>query len=46
VDALAQNGDEGRSVAAIRLGEVRSNLRSGDFRMGQPTAVNLRYPCF
>ncbi len=33
VDALALKGDEGRSVAAIRFGEVPSNLRSGDVRM-------------
>ncbi len=33
VDALALKGDEGRSVAAICVGEVPSNLRSGDFRM-------------
>ena len=26
VDALALNGDEGRGVAAIRFGEVPSNL--------------------
>ncbi len=26
VDALAQNGDEGRSMAAISFGEVPSNL--------------------
>ena len=26
VDALARRGDEGRSVAAIRFGEVPSNL--------------------
>ena len=26
-------GDEGRGVAAIRFGEVPSNLRSGDVRM-------------
>ena len=34
VDALTEEGDEGRSLAAIRFGEVPSNLRSGDFRMG------------
>jgi len=28
-------------VAAISLGEVLSNLRSGDFRMGKPLRVNL-----
>ena len=33
VDALALKGDEGRGVAAIRSGEVPSNLRSGDLRM-------------
>ena len=36
VDALTLEGDEGRGVAAISLGEVLSNLRSGDFRMGKP----------
>lgn len=34
VDALTLNGEEGRSIAAISFGEVQSNLRSGDFRMG------------
>ena len=33
VDALALKGDEGRGVAAIRFGEVPSNLRSEDVRM-------------
>ena len=33
MDALAVIGDEGRGVAAIRFGEVPSNLRSGDVRM-------------
>ncbi len=37
VDALALKGDEGRGVAAIRFGEVPSNLRSGDVRMGKPS---------
>lgn len=36
VDALAKRGEEGRSVAAISFGEVPSNLRSGNFRMGKP----------
>ena len=40
VDALTLKGDEGRGIAAIRFGEVLSNLRSGDFRMGQPYMVN------
>ena len=43
VDALALNSDEGRSVAAIRFGEARSNLWSGDVRMGKPNWVNLNY---
>ena len=30
-------GDEGRGVAAIRFGEVPSNLRSGDVRMRKLT---------
>ena len=43
VDALALKGDEGRGVAAIRFGEVPSNLRSGDVRMGKPRrAKSLR----
>ena len=46
VDALTLEGDEGRGVAAISLGEVPSNLRSGDFRMGKPCAVNQRNQCF
>ena len=33
VDALGLKGDEGRGVAAIRFGEVPSNLQSGDVRM-------------
>ena len=41
MDALTEEGDEGRSLAAIRFGEVPSNLRSGDFRIGQPSRVNL-----
>jgi len=40
VDALTSKGDEGRGVAAIRPGEVRSNRRSGDLRMGEPFRVN------
>lgn len=43
VDALALKSDEGRSVAAISFGEVRSNLWSGDLRMGKPNWVNLNY---
>ena len=31
------SGDEGRGVAAIRSGEVPSNLRSGDVRMRKLT---------
>ena len=41
VAALTEEGDEGRSLAAIRFGEVPSNLRSGDFRMGKPHRVTL-----
>lgn len=41
VDALALKGDEGRGVAAISFGEVSSNLRSEDLRMGKPHRVNL-----
>ena len=40
VDALTEEGDEGRGVAAICFGEVPSNLRSGDLRMGQPYQAN------
>ncbi len=35
-DTLTLRGDEGRGVTAIRSGEVSSNLRSGDVRMGKP----------
>ncbi len=42
MDALTKNGDEGRSVTAISFGEVCSNLRSGDFRMGKPISTNNR----
>ena len=41
VDALTEEGDEGRGVAAICFGEVLNNLRSGDLRMGKPCQVNL-----
>ena len=41
VDALTEEGDEGRGLAAISFGEVLNNLRSGDFRMGQPYQANL-----
>ena len=44
VDALTSNGEEGRDVAAICLGEVRSNLRSGNFRMGEPRRVTRGDP--
>jgi len=40
VDALASCGDEGRGVAAKSFGEVLSNLRSGDVRMGKPSVAN------
>ena len=39
-DALALKSDEGRSIAAISVGEVQSNLWSDDFRMGKPYQVN------
>ncbi len=42
-DALTSRSDEGRGMAAISFGELPSKLRSGDFRMGEPTAVNPRY---
>ena len=44
VDALTLKGDEGRGLAAIHFGEVPSNLRSEDFRMGQPYRVTLDNP--
>ena len=40
VDALARKSDEGRGVAAIRFGEVPSNLWSEDVRMGKPHMMN------
>ncbi len=43
VDALTQDGDEGRGVAAISFGEVPSNPWSEDFRMGKPNRVNRDY---
>ena len=43
-DALTLEDDEGRGVAAISFGEVPSNLRSGDLRMGKPNCVNRNYP--
>ena len=36
MDALTRTSDEGRSMVAIRFGEVPSNLRSGDVLMGKP----------
>jgi hypothetical protein len=39
VDALTLEGEEGRGVTAISLGEVCSNLRSVDIRMGKPNMV-------
>ena len=41
VDALTEKSDEGRGVATICFGEVLSNLRSGDLRMGKPCRVKL-----
>ena len=41
VDALARRGDEGRSLAAIRYGEVPNNRQSVDFRMGKPSNFEL-----
>ena len=41
---MIRMADEGRGVAAISLGEALSNLRSEDFRMGQPNVVNRRCP--
>ena len=43
VDALTLKGDEGRGLAAISFGEVPSNLRSEDVRMGQPPSPNFGY---
>lgn len=42
---MTRKGDEGRGMAAISYGEVPNNLRSVDFRMGEPNKVtpyNLR----
>jgi len=36
VDVLAPEGDEGRGQTAISHGELSNELRSVDFRMGQP----------
>jgi len=38
-DALGPRSDEGRGVPAISLGEVATNLWSGDLRMGKPSTV-------
>jgi len=43
VDALTQNGDERRSMAAISFGEVPSNLRSGNLWMGKPSNISQRW---
>ena len=48
-DALTEEGDEGRGLAAISVGEMPNNLRSDDFRMGKPPRANhedvLRTEC-
>ena len=44
VDALGYEGDEGRGVPAKSLGEVVSNLRSGDVRMGKPSTAKAVLP--
>ena len=41
MDALTEEGDEGRGLAAISFGELPSKLRSGGFRMGQPYRMNF-----
>ena len=41
MDALTEEGDEGRGLAAISFGELPSKLRPGDFRMGQPYRMNF-----
>lgn len=46
VDALTQQSDEGRGIAAIRSGEMLSNLRSGDFRIGKPKRLDLLFCYF
>lgn len=38
-DAWGDRGDEGRGVPAISPGEVATNLRSGDLRMGKPNSM-------
>ena len=44
MDSLIPRGDEGRGVAAIRFGEVPSDLWSGAFRMGKPYRVKRDNP--
>ena len=44
VDALGYKGDEGRGVPAKSLGEVVSNLRPGNVRMGKPNLQKCRLP--
>ena len=44
MDASIPKGDEGRGVSAKSLGEVASNLRSVDIRMGKPSLANPGYP--
>lgn len=41
VDALTEESDEGRGLAAKSIGELPNKLRSGDVRMGKPCRVNL-----
>lgn len=46
MDASGCQGDEGRGVPAICFGEVASNLRSGDSRMGKPVPMKVGSPVF
>lgn len=42
VDALGFCNDEGRGVPAISVGELASELRPGDVRMGKPYCGNAQ----
>ena len=40
MDALAEEGDEGRGKAAISFGEPQAGVTTEDLRMGKPRMAN------
>ena len=45
MDALAWDGDEGRGVAAISLGELLPSFDPGISEWGNPAGVKPRHSC-